>query len=315
VQLRAVAEVPEVADAFTPEEKLLLRLLDEQGGREAELREAQLRLDTLHRERWTHERLERFPIGDALRDPQRHGLVMLGDPGSGKTTLLQFLALVFAHGPARVAEHMPVSGIEADRLPIFAPLATYDEMLKEMPELTVAEFLPHYYDRRRAAPGLELVFDTALRAGRALVLLDGMDEVVDEGRRKFVAEQTSMFIRQTIAQGNRVLLTSRIYGYRAAPLTVERLAVNPLLLIMLALLRRQVGNLPQRRIKLYDLYIGALIQTWEELRSRGARRDRPQRIDPQEAENALIPLALWLQQHRGSGTATYDDLMAQLTNF
>ena len=169
-----------------------------------------------------------------------------------------------------------------------------------------------------------------------------------------------------------MLLTSRIYGYRAAPLSVnlphitvldfrreeietfarqwcramaawdaegyelpqtelvaqaeerrlledirsnpsvERLAVNPLLLTMLALLRRQVGGLPQRRIELYDLYIRALIQNWEENRSRGARLKMPKRVDTLEAENVLIPLSLWLQQNKPSGTATRTELMARL---
>jgi len=205
------------------------------------------------------------------------------------------------------------------------------------------------------------------------VLLDGLDEVIEESRRKFVAEQASAFIREAVLNGNCVLLTSRIYGYRAAPLSVnlphitvldfrreeiemfarqwsramatwdaqgcetpqtelsaqaeerrllegirsnpgvERLAANPLLLTMLALLQRQVGALPQRRIQLYDLYIYALVQNWEENRSRGVRLKAPKRIDTLEAENILIPLALWLQQNKPSGTATRTELLRQIT--
>ena len=301
VHLRAVSEVPEGADVFSPEERSVLRQMEE-GGREDEVREAQLRLDAMRRERWTKERVERFPIADALRDTDRRGLVILGDPGSGKTTLLQFLALIFARGPGDVAQHLKLSGSDLNRLPIFAPLAAYDEMLSDCRELTIREFLGRYYDRRRAAPGLDPIFQAALDAGTALVLLDGLDEVVEESRRKYVAEQASAFIREAMLKGNRVLLTSRIYGYRAAPLSVdlphvtvldfrreeieifarqwsramavwdaegnvtsqteiaaldeerrllkalhsnpsvERLAVNPLLLTMLALLRRQVGG-------------------------------------------------------------------------
>lgn len=376
VQLRAVAEVPDAADDFSPEERRLLRLLDEGGQTRAdELREARLHLDAIRRERWTSEQLKRFPIGETLRDPARRGLVILGDPGSGKTTLLQFLALIYARGPAAVATYLGITDAEAERLPIMAPLASYDDLLTEEPKLTVEEFLARYYDRRRAAPGLGPVFAEAIRTGRALILLDGLDEVVDESRRKFVAEQSSAFLRTAMAHGNRVLLTSRIYGYRDAPLSVdlphitvldfrreeialfarqwsramavwdadgvqdsqqellaqvderallaeirsnpgvERLAVNPLLLTMLALLRRQVGRLPQRRIRLYDLYVTTLVQSWEENRSRGARAAAPARIDLQEAENALIELALWLQQHRGSGTATRTDVIERLTRF
>jgi hypothetical protein len=105
VHLRAVSEVPEGADVFTPEERSVLRLMEE-GGREDDVREAQLRLDALRRERWTKERIDRLPIAEALRDPARRGLVVLGDPGSGKTTLLQFLALIFARGPGDVVQHL-----------------------------------------------------------------------------------------------------------------------------------------------------------------------------------------------------------------
>ena len=383
VQLRAVAEVPEIADAFSPEELRVLRLLDKErerhGGKlderddndDEELREARLHLDALRRERWTRDKVKRFPIGEALKDAEQRGLVILGDPGSGKTTLLQFLALVFAHGPERVADHLPVSGPDADRLPIFASLAGYDDMLNEQHDLSIAEFLPRYYDRQRAALGLAPVFENALAAGRALVLLDGLDEVVDDSRRRFVAEQTSVFIREAIERGNRVMLTSRIYGYRNARLTVplphvtvldfrreeievfarqwsralaasnaqgkltpeneslaledelallrevrgnpgvERLAVNPLLLTMLALLRRMIGKLPQQRILLYDEYVKALLDNWQESRS-GARLHRVNRILRTEAENVLIEIALWLQQHRGSGTATQADLLGRL---
>ncbi|HEU4323517.1 MAG TPA: HEAT repeat domain-containing protein, partial [Roseiflexaceae bacterium] len=381
VHLRAVAEVPERADAFTPEERRLLKLLDEEraDGRagEAALREASLRLDALRRERWTRDRLERFPIAKALADPQQRGLVILGDPGSGKSTLLHFLALSFAEGPDVAAARLQVGGADADRLPIFAPLAAYDDMLNQTPELTIHAFLARYYDQRGAAPGLGPVFDAALAEGRALVLLDGLDEVIDERRRRCVAEQATRFVQDALPRGNRVVLTSRIYGYRAAPLAanlphitvldfrkeeittfarqwfrafqrwqaggaglptqaellaqaeerqlldeigrnpgVERLAVNPLLLTMLALLRQQIGTLPQRRITLYDEYVRALILRWEENRSRDARlHGSPVQIDLKEAEGALLRLALWLQQERPSGTATADDLLARLADF
>ncbi|HEU4325871.1 MAG TPA: HEAT repeat domain-containing protein [Roseiflexaceae bacterium] len=380
VQLRAVAALPERADAFTPEERRLLKLLDEErvDGRadEAALREAALRLDALRRGRWTHDRLERFPIAEALVDPQQRGLVILGDPGSGKSTLLHFLAFSFAEGPEVAAARLQVGGADADRLPIFAPLAAYDDMLNQTPELTIHAFLPRYYDQRRAAPGLGPVFDHALAEGRALVLLDGLDEVIDERRRRFVAEQATRFVQDALPRGNRVVVTSRVYGYRAAPLAVdlphitvldfrkeeiaafarqwfrafqrwkadgelstqaellaqqeerqlldeigrnpgvERLAVNPLLLTMLALLRQQIGTLPQRRITLYDEHVRALILRWEEHRSRGARLGGgAAQIDLQEAEGALIQLALWLQNHRPSGTATHNELLELLTLF
>ncbi len=377
VQLRAVAEVPESADEFTPEERRILRCLENDDGEGLtdtdELQEAHMRLDALRRDRWTEERLERFPIAEALSDPERRGLVILGDPGSGKSTLLNFLALVYARGPEAVKEYLDLDGDEGNRLAILAPLAAYDDMLNRMPSLTLRDFLAKYYAERRSMPGLAPPFELAMDSGRALVLLDGLDEVLDEGRRKFVADQAGSFVRALIQRGNRVLLTSRIYGYRTAPLSVDvphitvldfrqeeielfarqwntaiaeweygdrsitqrlalaqdaerrllaeiqsnpgiqKLAANPLLLSMLALLRRQVGRLPQQRIRLYARYLEALIDAWESSRSPGARLDDPERPDAGKTDLVLIPLALWLQNHRPSGTATEAEILRQIT--
>jgi energy-coupling factor transporter ATP-binding protein EcfA2 len=375
VQLRAVTNVPE-HDEFTPEERRLLRALEEAERGEShiqpvELREAQLHIDALRRERWTKDRQERFPIAKALQSPERHGLVILGDPGSGKSTLLKFLALVFARGSTAVAEHLKITGAESLRLPIFAPLAFYDECLNSDKTLTLDDFLTRYYEHE-AYPGLTPLFRQALATGRALVLLDGLDEVVKEDRRQFVSEQASSFIRRILGQGNRVLLTSRIYGYSTSRLSidiphvtvldfqrediaifarqfnkalaeweyqslppdqrqsraqdeerqlldeiysnpaVERLAANPLMLSMLALLRRKVGRLPQKRIKLYAQYLEALIERWETVRSRNTRADVPIKYDTSATEFTLIPLALWLQKNKPSGTAEEAEIITQI---
>ncbi len=366
VQLRAVAALPEAGDAFAPEERRLLRLLEERRAPDAELREARLRLDALRQERWTHERPERFPITQALGDADKRGLVILGDPGSGKTTLLHFLALLFAQGPQAVALHTPARGTDAERLPIFVPLAAYDAMLDGQPDLPLQTFLARYYERFHDLPGLGPAFDAAVADGRALILLDGLDEVASEDRRRAVAEQATRLVQQTLPRGNRVLLTSRIYGYRLAPLGgdlphvtvldfgrdeialftrlwyraflrsqnagladqpdeqrlldelagnpgVERLAVNPLLLTMLVLLRLEQGALPERRIALYDVFVFTLLLRWETLRRRSAGlRDTPPPPDLRATERMLDGLALWLQRQRPSGTATADDLLTAL---
>src|SRR3954463_30511 len=62
-----------------------------------------------------------------------------------------------------------------------------------------------------------MVFDQAIEASKALVLLDRLDEVVDERRRQTVVEQARAFVQAAIQRGKRVIVTSRIYGYRAAP--------------------------------------------------------------------------------------------------
>jgi hypothetical protein len=258
-------------------------------------------------------------------------------------------------------------------LPIFVPLAAYDDHLRRNGggEISLAEFLAIYYEKWQNLPGLRPLFEAALNEGRALVLLDGLDEVLDVATRQHVAEQAGALINQWTPRGNRFALTSRIVGYREARLpgnlphvtvldfgpteiehfatqwtkayeiwaagketsaalqraatereallddvhsnnSVERLAATPLLLTMLALLRRQVGKLPDRRIELYERYTRTLIENWELVRTAGARRQKPERFDPYKAIDHLIELALWLQRKHPSGTARTAEVEREL---
>ena len=85
-----------------------------------------------------------------------------------------------------------------------------------------------------------------------------------------------------------------------------------MLLTMLALLRRHVGKLPDRRIELYERYVRTLIDNWEQARSPGARQQAPERFEPHTAIAHLIPLAFWLQQFKPSGTARRQEIEHEL---
>lgn len=376
VELRAVAEVPEAADAFSVEERRLLLEKDEKGSEE-ERRELFRQLDTLRRERWSRAIPERKSITSALYQSGKQAFVVLGDPGSGKSTLLHVLALVFARGPDAVQKRLGITPAESDRLPIFVPLAAYDDMARKTEGgLSLPDFLGVYYDRRRGLPGLGPVFKRAMEKGRALILLDGLDEVLNVTSRGFVAEQAAALIGEWSGRGVRFVITSRFVGYREAPLpgdlphlsvldfglqeiatfvhqwaaayerfvsgladaqatpevvrearqhetdlledvnsnpSVQRLAANPLMLTMLALLRRQLGiRLPHRRIELYGRYVGTMIENWIEARSRGEREQTVSMLGLHDAERVLIPLALWLQQSKPSGTAGKAEIRERL---
>ncbi len=365
VELKAVADVPEAADTYSAEERRLLFEAEEHGPLARE--EAAMHLDALRAERWNRqsrqqvERLQRRSIEVLLYGPLHRGVVILGDPGSGKSTLLRYQAL-------RAAQGEGPSGLAATALPIFVPLAAYDSYLpRGIAAGSLGEFLALYYDRWHSLPGLAPLFQQALETGRAVVLLDGLDEVLDTAQRQFVAEQVGGLMRQWASRGNRFAVTSRIVGYREARLagdlphvtvldfgrteiaqfaqqwcrtyeielargetpsvlqraateaqallddvrsnaSVERLAASPLLLTMLALLRRHVGKLPDRRIDLYASYVRTLIDNWQLARSRGARQHLPERLDFHTAIDHLIELAFWLQQHKPSGTARRQEL-------
>ena len=376
VSLRATRRVPA---ADTPQMDRLRRRLEEDDARRAEgqlsflnderREELERRLEELERARWQKE-AETVDLNAALADRDNLGMVVLGDPGAGKTTLLKYLALVFARdaAPAKLK-------LDEQRLPIFLPLAFYDAALTEKPDLPLGDYLASYYASEKNLPGLKPVFGSALREGRAIVLLDGLDEVLEAETRSRVGRRAEAFMRQETGRGNRVLLTSRIVGYRGVELPadiphltildmdiaavhafVERwalalicqvrgepfetptvkaqqeaaemaqglkraiedaesvrcLAVNPLLLTILAVVYTQEGMaLPRRRVELYDRYARILIETWRRARTSG--RFVGKEMEFLRTSKVLGPLALWLQEEWPSGTAPGPRLRERLT--
>ena len=372
VDLNAVGQLPEGADTFSAAERRKLLEADRKGEASGYQLEVMHELDVLKAARWNEEarqnfdRLERKSIIQSLIAAKEQGLIILGDPGSGKSTLLRYVALMTAKGELK--------GLDG-YLPIFVPLAAYDDYLTHgrHPDISLEQYLGEYYEERQQMPVARQLIADKLAQGRALVLLDGLDEVLNIDKRRFVADQVSALMSKWHGRGNRFAMTSRIVGYREAPLTqtiphvtvlnfswaeietfgqqwcrayevwieekesptvlrqakteadallkdiketpsVMRLAVNPLLLTMLALLRRNGGKLPSKRIELYRQYTNALIEPkkWMSERSGGERTRSQPGYDSDVAIHHLMRLALWLQENRPSGTARQHDLEREI---
>jgi NACHT domain len=142
-------------------------------------------------------------------------LVVLGDPGSGKSTWLRFLALTFAQGRESVREHL---GIDEDRLPILVPLSAFAEWRREEPELSLQHFFPRWFAAQGLAGGGPL-FNDALHGGSAILLLDGLDEMLSSADRTAVSCAVSQLAVD--CPGCRVIITSRIAGYAPGSLLTE----------------------------------------------------------------------------------------------
>ena len=150
-------------------------------------------------------------LAEALVGPR---LVILGEPGSGKTTLLKHVALRLAEGRGSDL------GLTADALPILLSIASYAAALRADPVLTIERYLGRYVAERGLAE-LEPLFEHALRGGHAVVLLDGLDEVLDQRERAAVVARVADFVSRfgrSPEAGNRFVVTSRIAGYDEAPL-------------------------------------------------------------------------------------------------
>ena len=214
--------------------------------------------------------------------PNRHRFVILGKPGGGKTTFLKHIAL-------RVD------------CPIFITLREWARSGLDLRAFIAEEM---------AICGLnDIIAETWLREGAAVLLLDGLDEISEEAQRRLDLDR---FIRGY--PGCRILLTCRMgatprqfehFEYvEVADFTDEQieafaeswfgdgrgadfcaeikqnphirdLSRTPLFLGMLCLTYEKQGAFPEKRAELYQQALDALLVEWDE--SRGIERDAMRR--------------------------------------
>ncbi len=292
-------------------------------------------------------------------------LVILGDPGSGKSTLLRYLLLQLVQGSATFTIVFPQLTDIATSVPVYMPLATYAEVLLSNAPGTrsLEDFLPIYLHDNYLGTFTNFI-QAQLQQGNLFFLFDGLDEIPDTSLRMSVVRHIEMFT-QTYA-ANRFMITSRIVGYKATPLSTEyqpytladfneeqvrtftqrwcpayeywvqharegqhledaatkeaetlfsatqsrpgvkRLAVNPLLLTILALIQRQGIELPSHRVELFELCAITLIDTWVKARGRSTH------ISKNDIIKILRPLAFWMHEHAAVGAVPEDELYEQI---
>ncbi len=268
------------------------------------------------------------------REKKIQTVVVLGAPGSGKTTLLRSLILRCIEAPHRI-------GAAAGSIPIFLPL----RLVKKGEDLCTA--IERILALRKLKVPVRL-FEEALFAGRAVLLLDGLDEVASSAKRaemsRWIEEQRRLFAKCPI------VVTARFAGYvgdavleiPSMQLSLERfrepeireflkrwfvtvettlgdetdfyrqrgaelgseladrvmespeiyeLATNPLMLQIIALVHRDRGALPDRRVELYDECVNVLLEYWDR-----AKKGIDLPFTAKEARRVLQPIAHWMHQ-------------------
>ncbi|MCP4213584.1 MAG: NACHT domain-containing protein, partial [bacterium] len=239
-------------------------------------------------------------------------MVVLGRPGSGKTTLMKWLALQC------IGSDLPVfKGLT----PVFVPLKNLAaDPGGTFKSKNIRDLIPHLL--KVETPDVSF-FRQHFEANQILFLLDGLDEVADEGLRRDVIR----WIQKQDIRQNALLVTSRFSGmheakglkfHDAVPMfairdfemediecflenwyrniefavagpeggndvaqkgkkqyedlmaviksgnqkTLRRLAVNPLLLTIIAIVHRTRAVLPKERHKLYEECLKVMIELW-----------------------------------------------------
>lgn len=143
------------------------------------------------------------------------GVVVLGDLGAGKTTLLKYLAL-------SLALNINVTEGVNGRIPLIMPLSAYADRLKDG-NISLQNFFEEYFNTLGVPLPLNDMFRAILEVGQGLFLLDGLDEVRDLALRFRVVEQIYTFFAFHKRAGNKMVVASRLVGYREARLISDGL--------------------------------------------------------------------------------------------
>ena len=228
---------------------------------------------------------KRVPGLDAVA--QHSKLMILGKPGAGKTTFLKRLAILCNLGE-----------FQAHRVPIFVTLKSFAEA-KGKPGLLA------YITQQWAVCGIKdaAIADTLMSQGRALVLLDGLDEVRETDHTRVLREiqdfttqfRTCQFVitcriaarEYTFEQFTEVEVADfkdkqiaefagKWFQAKKDPVKAEtfiqklkdnkpiqELATNPLLLTLLCLVFGEAADFPRNRSELYKEGLDVLLKKWD----------------------------------------------------
>jgi NACHT domain len=127
--------------------------------------------------------------------------VLLGDPGGGKTTAANVLMHHFAANQQR-------------RVPFLVTLRDYAS--EDAPQRSIAGYIEDLLAAFYQVPPPPGLLELLLLTGRAVVIFDGLDELLDTGRRADVTSRVEHFCLEYPLVP--VLVTSRVVGYDQARL-------------------------------------------------------------------------------------------------
>jgi predicted NACHT family NTPase len=248
-------------------------------------------------------------------------LMILGKPGAGKTTFLKYLAIQCIEGK-----------FQAERVPMFVTLKNFAEATNKPGLLQyICEDAVNHLSTQRSFVETHFIssIQDVIHHGKALILLDGLDEVREENNSRILKEIRDFSDR---FQNNQFVMTCRIAareytfekftevevadfddkqinnfatnwfkGKAVTPETfikrlkennrIKQLAASPLLLTLLCLAFEESGDFPANRSELYKKGLDALLKKWDA--KRGIQREQIyKKLSVQRKEDLLSKIAL-----------------------
>jgi HEAT repeat protein len=168
-------------------------------------RQAELLWEQRQLSRWVDGTGRTFLAQQLLSESTAQKLVLLGAPGSGKTTLMSYFTVMLAR------EQPQELGLaaETDWLPILIRIRD----LARYSDISLLDYVQQFARTNLSVNQLPTgFFEYWLDDGRALILLDGLDEVAESGKRDEIIRKIECFLGQF--DKNRAIITSRPAGYK-----------------------------------------------------------------------------------------------------
>jgi predicted NACHT family NTPase len=154
--------------------------------------------------------------------PENKHLILLGDPGSGKSTLARYLLLSVLDETSEVFKTDIFSG----HLPLLVELRNYmGEVAANKCDAFLGYF--HYLGKTQGYTINHLELKEQLKIRPSLIIFDGLDEIFDPGLRDKVTQEIIGFAGEYPQA--RILVTSRIIGYKAKALQAANFSEYTLL--------------------------------------------------------------------------------------
>jgi HEAT repeat protein len=235
------------------------------------------------------------PVLNVLRDEKCQRAVLLGDPGSGKSSLLQYLALDWVEDntkPLPLLIELREYAIDRSGAENFLDFLSRGTMadwnfdrqrlhehLQNQPSLVMFDGLDEIFDPQLRQSTIEQIAKFATQQyPNAKIVITSRVVGYDPDRLRGVKfqhftlqeldeSQIQAFIDKwyKLAQGEKVeqeQLKQRLKDAIDRSPAIQNLANNPLLLTLMAMLNQQ-GDLPTRRVELYDRASQILLHNWD----------------------------------------------------